>query len=118
MSDLPKTFDEAVRWVIDQIKPQNRDEIYFRLRTKHEDPETIAGMSHHTFGMFVRNSLLLWLKESEDLRQAIWDTLPAEKQEFYRKWWVGKGDHEGRTMHADDASHTLITAAVKKIAGG
>ncbi len=78
-----------------------------------------AGPAHHGFGTFVRNSLRLWYPEqSGDLLQSCWDSLSPEKQEFYRKWWAGKGDYEGRTMHADDASGVILEAAVQKIGEG
>jgi hypothetical protein len=109
----PKTFDEAVQWVIDQFNAE--DLIGVKAMLKTQTPESVAGIGHHGFGTFVRNELHLWHPPSEELRQSIWDTLTPEKQEFYRNWWVGKGEHQGRTMHADDASHVVITAAVKKI---
>lgn len=114
--DVPKTLDEAVQWIVDSIQLRDRTEIKALLT--HKSAEDVAGMSHHGFGTYVRNELQLWHPPSEDLRQQIWDSLDPEKQKFYRDWWVGKGDHQGRTMHADDASHTLLTAAVKKIGEG
>ena len=112
MSD-PKTFDEAVQWVIDLIKPDDLAEIRTLLKTR--SAEDVAGMSHHGFGTYVRNHMHLWEESTADLRQSVWNTLTPEKQKFYRDWW--KGAHQGRTMHADDASHTLLVAALKKIKG-
>lgn len=112
----PKTLDEAVNLIISGIDPIELEKT--RELTKTMDLDEMAGRVHHTLGMFFRNKLHLWYPEqSGDLLQSIWDSLTPEKQDYYRRWWAGKGDYQGRTMHADDASHTLLVATLKRIKG-
>ncbi len=110
-----KTLHEAVQFIVSKMAPDDIAAIREALGGD-ASPETMITRAHHGFGTHVRNTLKLWQDESADLRQDIWNHLTPERQDFYRKWWLGKGDHEGRTMHADDASHSILDAVLQHIA--
>lgn len=110
---------DAVEWIVSLVSDRDRAVIRSRAADAgadvvYRDPvDRIAGEAHHGFGTYVRNELQLWHPPAADLREDIWNSLTEEKRDYYAKWW--KGDYQGRTMHADDASHTLMIAAVRKI---
>ena len=107
---MPKTMDEAIAYVIRDVGEQ-----IIKERSRGITAESLGGQMHHSYGRHLRNTLGLWSDDSADLKESIWDSLPEEKQKHYREWWRGKGDHEGRTMHADDASSEIIEAALRRI---
>lgn len=110
-----KTMDEAVSWVIEHGGPA-RVQYIMKALAKGDSPDDIAGRAHHGLGQYIRNELHLWADTSADLRQDIWNHLSPIEAAKYEKWWSGKGDFKGRTVHADDASNTILVAVITKVA--
>jgi hypothetical protein len=106
-----KTLKEVVDYVMNLAGDEIREAIFKEDMTK----DKISALAHHTLGRHLRNNLNLWQDSSADLREDIWNSLTPAKQKFYRDWWNGKGDFEGRTMHADDASGTILDAVMDRI---
>jgi hypothetical protein len=114
MSGTFKTMDETVRFIVDSIDPEERRRT--RELTLTMDIERMATVVHHTLGWFLRNKLLLWDESSADLRESIWDGIGPERRKRYDDYWHALGHvFRGRTMHADDASHELLVATLKRI---
>lgn len=99
-----KNIEEVITNIMDQTDEDSMREIV----KKCKDADDFGAKVHHTFGRQMRNELNLWHPESADLKEDIWNHMSPEKQKFYADWWKGKGDHQGRTMHADDASGELM----------
>lgn len=108
--NLPKTLEEAIQYVIKDVGDQIIKEM-----SRGATADSISAQMHHGYGRHLRNTFGLWSDSSGDLKESIWASLPKEKQDHFREWWKGKGDHEGRTMHADDASGVIIDAALQRV---
>lgn len=108
---IPTTFEEAVNYVVNL--PDADEFIRKEVAKGDVKREHIVAMLHHSLGRSLRGSWKLWQPESAALRQDIWNSLTPEKQAYYRKWW--NGEHQGETMHADDASSTVIDEALVRL---
>jgi hypothetical protein len=106
----PRTFEEAVNRVLEMVDVHDH---FLDLIDRGEATDTILAKSHHGLGTWLRNQWGLWVEDSASLREDIWNHLTPDQQQFYRRWW--NGQHEGRTMHADDASDRVLAEVVERI---
>lgn len=114
MDKLPETFDELVQFIYESIDPVEFAQT--KRLTEVMDLDEMASNAHTTVGRFIRNEFNLWSPPGAKLRQSIWDSLSEKNKENYTGYWAYYGhDFTGANMHAEDASHTVLLAVLKKI---
>ncbi len=119
LKEIPKTMEDAVRWIVKGISSEEREKVRQELATPKGADRLHAGL-HHTYGMYLRNTLQLWHPPSAELRKDIWEKIGPERRSFYDAHWSKYGDqlHQAENMHADDASSELIDAAFEVLRKG
>jgi len=90
----PKTLDEAVKWLLDNLSPADLDNF------RNEEFSNLIRY-HHGFGRHLRNHFGMWTDEQADFVEEVCSHAPRE-----RVYPEDKNLVQG--PHPDDASQTII----------
>lgn len=110
-----ETLDEALKSVDGMLSDSDRRKI--RKLVQQWGVEGAITQLHHGLGTKIRNELMLWGPEGEELRNDVWERTSPERQEYYRGWWEERGDPcpGGHYMHPDDCSTEIIRAYLERL---